>query len=182
MSRSLTRSCDKLKTLCLHYHDAYDQHEWVPPIKSHEPWIKGSCEVTWLNETIISPLPQCLWRPKFAEVWLTMRVPTHKVTWSYNQVVCWDHVTNQNHYISTTTKRVAAKLGRVGIYDLKLPFITSCNPLITCSFQVTRIIRSVISLPQQGLWPPKLGRWWLIRRNFHPQSYTTLWTRDEATW
>ena len=52
------------------------------------------------------------------------------------------------------------------------------NPLIRQSSKVMQNVASIISLLQQGLWPPKLARWWLIMRSFHRQSYTTFWTLD----
>ena len=37
----------------------------------------------------------------------------HKVTWFFDYVIFRDHVTNYNHYISTTTVPVTIKLGRM---------------------------------------------------------------------
>ena len=75
---------------------------------------------------------------------------------------------------------MATKLGRVGIYNQKLPSINSHNPLITWSCKVTWNIRSVISSIQRGLWPPNMARWWLTMRSFQPKKYTTLWTYGQV--
>ena len=82
--------------------------------------------------------------------------------------------------ISITAICLATKLGMVGIYNQKFPFINSNNSLMTWSCKVTWNIRYAISLLQQGLWPPNLVRWWLAMRSFHPKSYTKLWTRGHV--
>ena len=71
---------------------------------------------------------------------------------------------------------MATKLDRVGIFNEELPFIISLNRLITWSCKVTWNIKSVTSLLQHSLWPPKVARWWLTMRRFHSQSYTIFWT------
>ena len=43
-------------------------HEGYAPIKLYEHLITWSSEITWQTETIISPLPQCLW-PQKLEGW-----------------------------------------------------------------------------------------------------------------
>ena len=35
--------------------------------------------------------------------------PAHKVTWPPGHVVLWDHMTTENHYISTTTVSMATQ-------------------------------------------------------------------------
>ena len=37
-------------------------------MKSHEPLITWSCEITWQTKTAISPLSQCLWPPNLVVV------------------------------------------------------------------------------------------------------------------
>ena len=46
----------------------------LQPIKSLNPFITWSCKITWQTKTIIS-------------LWHTWRVPTHKVTWSFDHMV-----------------------------------------------------------------------------------------------
>ena len=77
----------------------------------------------------------------------------------YNSVVLRDYVINWVHYIST---------------------IPQLLWLSNLAGWVKWNIRSVISLLQQGLWPAKLAKWWRTVRSFHPQSYTTLWTRGHV--
>ena len=38
-------------------------HKGLPPIKSHDPLIMWSCEITWQTKNIISPPPDCLFSP-----------------------------------------------------------------------------------------------------------------------
>ena len=46
----------------------------------------------------------------------------YKITWPFDQVVLYDHVTNWNCYISTTTEPMTTKLGKMVIYfDELLP-------------------------------------------------------------
>ena len=80
-SSSLVISCDKIKPFYFHYHDTFhretlywcDYHEGIPSIQSNDNIITWSWEIVWLNQNIISPLPQCLWPQKLAEWWLTFR-------------------------------------------------------------------------------------------------------------
>ena len=69
---------------------------------------------------------------------------------------------------------VATKLGRVVKSNEEFPSWNLHNSLITWSFKVTWNIGSVTFLPQQGLWPPNLGRCLLTKGSFQPQSYTTF--------
>ena len=43
-------------------------HEGLPPIKSHEPLITGSREITSQTKKIISPLLERLWSPNWQDV------------------------------------------------------------------------------------------------------------------
>lgn len=45
----------------------------------------------------------------------------HSVTWSFNHVVLWGHMTNNIRYISSCRRTVNTKLGKVVIYREKLP-------------------------------------------------------------
>ena len=42
------------------------------PLKSHDSLITWSYEITWQTETIISPIPQCLWLQNFVGWWLNL--------------------------------------------------------------------------------------------------------------
>ena len=46
---------------------AVTYREGLPPIKSQEPSIRWSCEITWQTKTIISSLQQCLWPTNMVE-------------------------------------------------------------------------------------------------------------------
>ena len=73
-----------------------------------DPLVLCSLEITWQTKTFKSTLPRCLLLPNLAGVWLTMRGPTHKVTWLFDHVILQDHVTNLKHlnyhdiYVHTT--------------------------------------------------------------------------------
>ena len=47
--------------------------EGLLPIKLHDPLIACSYKITYQTKTIISPLPQYLWPPNLAGLWLTSR-------------------------------------------------------------------------------------------------------------
>ena len=63
-------------------------------------------------------------------------------------------MTTKNH-ISTTTKPMSTKLGKVVGYGL--PPINSHNPLNMCSKEVTRQSKTIISPPSQCLWSQDLS-------------------------
>ena len=44
------------------------------PKKSHDGFIRSSCEIPWQTKTIIPPLPRCLWSPNLSGWWLIQRV------------------------------------------------------------------------------------------------------------
>ena len=54
---------------------------------------------------------------------------TSKVTWTYDHVATWSHVTNRKQYISTSPKAINAKLGKVEIYNKGPPSIKSFDTL-----------------------------------------------------
>ena len=75
------RSRDKLRLLYLHYHSAIATKlgvlitylDGLLPIKSLDPLIVWSCQITWQTKSIISPIPQCLWPPNLAGWYLILR-------------------------------------------------------------------------------------------------------------
>ena len=71
----------------------------VPSIKSHDPFIEFSCEITWQTKVIIYPLPQCLWLPLSSMVTDTEGLVTIK---SPNALIRWScKVTRQTKIISS---------------------------------------------------------------------------------
>ena len=48
-------------------------HEWLPPIKSHDPLMTSSCEIMRQNKNIIYPPPHCLEPPNWTGWWLALR-------------------------------------------------------------------------------------------------------------
>ena len=96
-SRSILRSPDKLSSLYLHYHSAYEHQAWhggdLPweaPIvaviscfdhvvllhqltKLMDYLVAWFCDITWQTKTIVSLLPQCLWPSNLAGWWFTWK-------------------------------------------------------------------------------------------------------------
>ena len=54
------------------------------PIKSHDPMIRWSFELTWHTKIIMSPITNCLWLPNVAGLWLNLRssYPCYLGLWS----------------------------------------------------------------------------------------------------
>ena len=98
-----------------------------------------------------------------------------KVTWTFDHVVFQNLVTNWNHYIFVTTVPVATKLGRVVTLLEALVLKKSDVFWIMWSSVITWQIKNISLLPQ-CLWRPKLARWWLIMRGFHPRCLMTVWS------
>ena len=80
-SCDLARSCNQLKLLYLHLHDAYGHqiwqagrgityHEGIPPINSYDPFAHVALLVTWQTKTIVSPPPICLSPQNLIQCWL----------------------------------------------------------------------------------------------------------------
>ena len=59
--------------------------------------------------------------PNLAVVNLPWWASTHKVTWPFDHVVLWDHITTSNCYIFTTTAFMATKLNRMVTYIQAAP-------------------------------------------------------------
>lgn len=133
-SRGLVTSPGMLTPLYLDYQNAFGHKTWqvgdLPYglLTLYNHYISAtttatyllkftwSYRIVWQTKKIISLPPQYLWSPKVAQWWYAMiRAPTHKTTWPFNDVVLWDHMTNYNHYIPTTTMHVATKLDQVVI-------------------------------------------------------------------
>ena len=104
---------------------------------------------------------------------LTRGTTTSKVTWPWDHVVTWSHVTNN----STSPKAVTTKVGKVGIYNKGPPSIKSFDVLSTWSSDhITWLIKNVIFLLPRELWLRNLTEWWVLMRAYHPQSNITGWS------
>ena len=92
-SRNLKGSLGKLKPLFLHYHSVKghqtqqgDDLLWGAPTFK-VPWLFNDVysEITWQNENIIPPLPQCLWPSNLAtniEHLQLLKLQDLSITWS----------------------------------------------------------------------------------------------------
>ena len=70
---------------------------------------------------------------------------THKVIWSFKQMVMWDRVTRWKQYISNSTIPITTKFFRMVTYDEGLQPIKSHDSLITWSHKFTWKIKNLIS-------------------------------------
>ena len=129
------------------------------PTKFHNTLTTWSCDITWQAKTIISPLSQCLWPQNLVECNLYWKAPTHKVTWGPGHVVVQSHVTNKNHYISTTRVPMATKLGRMVAHLDGLLQIKKHEPLITWSCEITWQAKTNVSPLSHCLWSQNLIGW-----------------------
>ena len=83
-------------------------------IKLHNPLTMWPCKITWQTKNIISLLTNCLWPPKLAEWWLTLRGSFPYGHMTLNKVVfVVDFCDNLTNYISTFTRFMATKIGSV---------------------------------------------------------------------
>ena len=85
----------------------------------------------------------------------------------FDHVVLWDHMTNQNHYIFTTTAPMATKLGRMVTNLEQLLAILLLYPLVTWSCKITWQTKNISPL-KQCLRPPNLARCWRTFRGSYP--------------
>ena len=116
------------------------------PIKSHDPLITWSCEITWQTKIIITQLTEWFMVTKLCSMgtyldgFLTIKshdpLITKQLYLHYNSAyghcrmltylegfitiksynILLDHVTNESLYISTTRLAMATKLGRMVTY------------------------------------------------------------------
>ena len=143
----------------------------------HDNWngvfffpISTAAIVKETNSFNKSPIPQCLWLPNLAGWWGTLLALSHKVTQPFGHVVLQDHVTNQNHYICTTTLPITTKLGTMVNYVGGFLTIKPHDPFNTWSCWITWLTKTIISPLPQYLWPPNVASWWLSLRGFHLDS------------
>ena len=89
---------------------------------------------------------------------LSWGYPNREVEWRFGHVVWQGHVTNKNHYISTTRVPVATKHGRMVTYPDWLLTIKSLGALIKWSCEVTRQMKTIICPTIISPMTTKLGR------------------------
>ena len=102
--------------------------------------------------------------------------PNHKVIYCLVRMVLQGHVTNENHYISSTRVPMATKLSRMIIYLDGFLSIKSFDPLISWPSEITWQNKNIkrISPMLQCLWPPNLVGWWFTSRSYQYSYYLTL--------
>ena len=90
----------------------------------------------------------------------------HKVTWPFGHAILQTHLTNENHYISTTRVPMTNKLGKMMIYFEELLTIKSFYALITWSCKVTWQTKIIIYPQPKCLWREPWQNdnwtWWVL--------------------
>ena len=114
--------------------------------------------ITWETRSIIFPLSQFLWPPNLVKWWLNLSdsPPSHKY-WTFDEVVLQDHMTNQHHYIYTTTVPMTTKFDRVVTYYEEVQLTKLFDPSNTWFCEITWQIwqiKNFISLLALSQWPP----------------------------
>ena len=188
-----SRICDQLKLFCVYYHSAYG-HQFFSIVTNFEqllamflhplvyPLVTWSCKIIWQIKNIFSLLPQCLWPTQClwltlhqtGQGWLTMRGFCPQ---SHMNLESGDLTWKNKKHISTTIMPMAIKLCR------RLLFITSHDHILRRSCKIawqTKIIVYPLSQCLRLLCICTSDKWWLTMRSFHPQNYTTLWTRSHV--
>ena len=130
------------------------------PIKSHDSLITWSCDITWQDKVITSPLPQCLWPWNLVGWWLILKGSKTGSLQHPDLGVLQSHVADEDHYFSTSRVPMASKLDRmVAHLDGLLP-IKFHNPFkILWSCDITWRARTIIYSLSQWLWPRNLEEW-----------------------
>ena len=110
----------------------------TPTLKLFKPLATWFCKIPWQTKTTIFPLLQSLWSPNLTGWWLTFKDSyhmTYHIIWllscliistpiisydsyhmshtTFNQVVLLNHLSIWKIYISTVTRFIATKLGKV---------------------------------------------------------------------
>ena len=88
---------------------------------------------------------------------LSWRAPNNKVSQCPDHMILKSHVTNENHYISTTKVPLATKLGRMVTYFERLLTIKLYYTLVTWSCKVCEKQKSLY-IHNQGAYGYKIGR------------------------
>ena len=131
------KSREKLKRLCLHYHNANGHKTrkdgdlpWVTPtIISHEHIITLSCNITWQTRITTYPLAKCLWLSILAGWDIQWGAFFHKITRFVEKVFLQVQVNYFSSCITPIAKTMTFKLGKVVIYYTKIQPRKSHNPL-----------------------------------------------------
>ena len=61
-------------------------------LKSHNAFITWSWEITWRAETIMSPIPQCVWQPNLFTTclqWLLLTIKSYNTLFTWSRTVTW---------------------------------------------------------------------------------------------
>ena len=99
----------------------------ILPKKSHCSWVTYFCEITWQFKTYLhyhNAYSHQTWQGG-SQLGGT---PTHNVTWFFNYVAFWDHLPNSICNISTCTRALDSKYGKIGTYCKGLPPIKLHDP------------------------------------------------------
>ena len=115
-------SRDIWKTLYLNFHETYGCQTWesggfecgliIHQVRQPvDKWHK----ILWQMKNLLNSLSRELPLSNLTEGWLMIRshMSNHKATYSFDHVFTWVHVTNELHYIFTSTRPIATKLNRV---------------------------------------------------------------------
>ena len=129
------------------------------PIKSYDPLIPWSCEITWHTKTITSPLPQCLWPPNLTSWWLTLRgsyPQRYSTIWSRGLTRSLDKLKQlylyyHDAYCHQTWSCVT--------YHEGIPLIKSHDDIIKWSWKFTWQTKNIIYPLPQYLWPQNSAGW-----------------------
>ena len=105
--------------------------EWLLLTKWYDHIITRSCKMTWKTKKVTYPLTQYLWLSILTGGDVQWGVSFHKNARSFNHVVLQGHVNYFSCCITTTTRPMATKLGKVVTYYKKLNPIKSHSPLNT---------------------------------------------------
>ena len=88
---------------------------------------------------------------------LSWTTTTRKVTWPWDHLTIWSHVTNKNRYISTSPKAMTVKLGKVEINNKKPPSLKFFDALTRWSSDQMTDKKRYISTSAKTM-AKKLGR------------------------
>ena len=125
----------------------------LSPIKSHDPLIMWSWEITWQTEHFYQSSYGHQTLQSGDLPWETL---THKVIQLFGHVVTWPtkiiifHC--QSACICTTTIPFATNPGRIVTYLERLPVKKILDPLVTCNCKITWQAKANISPLTQCLW------------------------------
>ena len=142
--------------------------EWLLPINSHDRIITWSCKIPWQSKIIIYLLTLCLWLSVLVGWQYTMR---SFLPWSHQILSSCGLARSCNVMffsccITTNTRPMATKLGKVMIYYKKLQFIKPHKLLNMWLCEVPWQIKISLSPLPQYLWLPNLGGWLHLIRSF----------------